>query len=135
MVRRLIKTIFGFFISAVVAPTAFATDSTAVSGCPASGSYEYGLLEGLPCNEPTDDLDLIVVVLQNISGTVLAILSTLFVIMIIIGGIQYITAAGNENRASSGKKTLTAAVIGLIIVILAYAIIKIFATLLGGGVG
>lgn len=134
MARRLIKAIFGFFASILAVPTAIAADSTAVSGCPASGHYENGILEGLPCNEPADDLDLIVVVLQNISGIVLAVLSTGFVIMIIIGGIQYITAAGNEDRAKGGKKTLTAAIIGLIIVILAYAIIKIFATLLGGGV-
>ncbi len=46
------------------------------------------------------------------------------VIMIIIGGYQVLTAAGNDTQAANGKKTLTNAIIGLIIIILAYVIVQ-----------
>lgn len=38
-------------------------------------------------------------------------------IMIIVSGIQYLTSAGNEERASKAKKTMLYAVIGLAIVL------------------
>ena len=40
-------------------------------------------------------------------------------IMIIIGGIQYMTAGGNEERANKAKKTLLYTVIGVAIVLAA----------------
>ncbi len=46
------------------------------------------------------------------------------VIMIIVGGYLYMTAAGNESQATSGRKTLIDAIIGLVIVLLAYVIVQ-----------
>jgi hypothetical protein len=54
--------------------------------------------------------------------------------MLLIGGILYITSAGNEQRAERGKKVLTAAIIGLLIVTLSYTLIAIFTNIIGGGV-
>ena len=50
------------------------------------------------------------------------------VIMIIIGGYYVMTAAGNETQAANGRKTLTNAIIGLVIVILAYVIVQAVVT-------
>jgi|GEM_PF-2123804 len=47
------------------------------------------------------------------------------VVALVIGGFWYITAAGNDEQAEKGQKALTNAIIGLIIVILAYAIVNI----------
>lgn len=52
----------------------------------------------------------------NISGLVA-------VIMIIIGGYTMITSGGNSEKVASGQKTLTAAIIGLVIVLLARVLI------------
>lgn len=46
------------------------------------------------------------------------------VIMIIIGGYLYMTARGNDAQATSGRKTLVNAIIGLAIVILSYIIVQ-----------
>lgn len=46
------------------------------------------------------------------------------VIMAIVGGYQIMTARGNETQATNGRKTLTNAIIGLIIVILSYVIVQ-----------
>jgi hypothetical protein len=47
------------------------------------------------------------------------------VIALIVGGFWYITAAGNEEQVEKGRKAIVNAIIGLIVVILAYAIVNI----------
>lgn len=47
------------------------------------------------------------------------------IIFIVIGGYYYITAAGNDARAASGRKTLTNALIGLVLVVLSYMIVQV----------
>ncbi|MBI4426135.1 MAG: hypothetical protein HY567_01015, partial [Candidatus Kerfeldbacteria bacterium] len=59
----------------------------------------------------------------NIISWVLGILALVAVVMIIIGGFQWLTAAGNEEKIEKAKKVISAAVIGLIIVLLAWAIV------------
>ena len=43
--------------------------------------------------------------------------------MIIYGGFVWLTAGGSEDRIATAKKVISAAVIGLIIVLLAWAIV------------
>ena len=45
------------------------------------------------------------------------------VLFLLVGGYQYITAAGNEERMEKGKKILWGSVIGLVIIIMAYAVV------------
>lgn len=52
----------------------------------------------------------------------LGLLGLAAVIMIIYGGYQWLTAGGNDSQVENAKKTLRAAVIGLAIVMLSYAI-------------
>lgn len=54
---------------------------------------------------------------------VLGLLGLIAVIMIIVGGFKWMTAGGDEEKIESAKKLLTAAVIGLVIVLLAWAIV------------
>ena len=46
------------------------------------------------------------------------------VIMIIIGGLKYITSSGDSNNVTSAKNTILYAVVGLVIVALAQFIVK-----------
>ena len=48
---------------------------------------------------------------------------------VIIGGYQYLTSAGNEESAEKGQKTITNAVIGLVVIILAWVIINVIVDL------
>lgn len=47
------------------------------------------------------------------------------VLFIIIGGYQYITSAGSEEKATKGRTTLVNAIIGLVIIILSYVIVSV----------
>lgn len=63
----------------------------------------------------------------NVASSVAGIVA---VLLIVIGGFQYMTAAGNEKQAESGKNTLIYSVIGLVIVIMAASIVNIVANFL-----
>jgi hypothetical protein len=46
------------------------------------------------------------------------------VIMIIVGGLKYITSGGDSNNVSSAKSTIIYAIIGLVVVALAQFIVQ-----------
>lgn len=54
----------------------------------------------------------------------LGFLGLVAVILILYGGFVWMTAAGNEDKVSQAKKIISAAVVGLIIVLLAWAIVS-----------
>lgn len=62
--------------------------------------------------------------IRIVTNLLLGIAGSIAVIFIIIGGIQYITSAGNDQNTKKAKDTITNAVIGLIIAVLAYAIVN-----------
>ncbi len=60
---------------------------------------------------------------MNILNLALGLLALVAVVMIIIGGFTWLTAGGNEEKVDQAKKIISAAVIGLIIVLLAWAVV------------
>lgn len=53
---------------------------------------------------------------------VLGILALIAVILVLLGGFKWMTAGGNEEKIEEAKKLLTAAVIGLVIILAAWGI-------------
>jgi len=53
-----------------------------------------------------------------------AIVGIVAVIMIIIGGVKYITSGGNSERTNEAKNTILYAIIGLVIVAIAQIIVR-----------
>ena len=66
--------------------------------------------------------------LNNIVHTVINLLSVVVgvvaVIMIIVGGLRYITSGGSDTSVTSAKNTILYAIIGLIIVALAQVLVR-----------
>jgi hypothetical protein len=60
----------------------------------------------------------------NIVGTLLLVAAAVAVLIIVFGGIGYITSIGDAARVKQAKDTILYAVIGLVVVILAYAIVN-----------
>jgi len=73
----------------------------------------------------------LVTIIGKIVRIVLYLLGILFVLLIIYGGIKWMTSAGNEEQIKKAKGLLVNAVIGLVIVVLAYAIASFVVTQLG----
>lgn len=63
-------------------------------------------------------------ILKNATNIVLFIAGALAVIMIIYGSIRFMTAHGNEKQVESARLIVTYSVIGLIIALLAYALVN-----------
>ena len=61
-------------------------------------------------------------IIQTIIQVALSFLGVIFLILMIYGGILWMTASGNEEQVEKAKKLLRSAIIGLIIVLAAYAI-------------
>jgi len=64
-------------------------------------------------------------VLPYITVFVVVIAGALALLFMIIGGIQILTAYGNEEKIGEAKKTITWALVGLVISILSYAIVQV----------
>lgn len=60
----------------------------------------------------------------TIVNTVLTFLGVVAVIMIIYGGMLYVTAAGAQEKIDKGKKILMYTVIGIVIIMLSFVIVN-----------
>ena len=73
---------------------------------------------GLPGDPQGDGLDIVL----NFINWALGLLGLVAVIYIIIGGYMYLTSGGNEERVDKAKMYIKNAVIGLVVVLLSWAI-------------
>ncbi len=61
-------------------------------------------------------------IVKNIITVILGFLGLVSVVIILIGGFMWMTAGGNEERVTKGRKWIINGVVGLIIILAAYAI-------------
>ncbi len=79
---------------------------------------------------------------RTLTGTLTAAINTINAVSVIIailflavGGIKYITASGNKEKATEAKTLLTQVLIGLAIILGINIIISVFTNLIGSGAG
>lgn len=65
---------------------------------------------------------------KKITDVMLFIIGAVSVIMLIIGGLRYVVSGGDQNAVSGAKNTILYAVIGIIVALLAYAVINFVTT-------
>lgn len=70
-------------------------------------------------------------IVRGIIQFILVVAFVLAFIMLLIGGIRWITAGGDEKAVGSARNMITAALIGLVIVLVAFALIKLVETFFG----
>lgn len=61
-------------------------------------------------------------VIAAIIRAVLGLLAAIFMVLMILSGFKWMTAAGNESQVEKAQETIKAALIGLVVVLAAYAI-------------
>ncbi|MCL2037520.1 pilin [Candidatus Saccharibacteria bacterium] len=69
--------------------------------------------------------------IQQVINIMLFIIGILSVIMIIWGGISYVLSRGDPEKVKNAKNTIIYAIVGLIVAILAFAIVQWVFSLLG----
>ncbi len=62
--------------------------------------------------------------IQKVVTIMLALVAVISIIMIIIGGLKYITSGGDSGKVSSAKDTILYSVIGLVVALLAQVIVS-----------
>lgn len=66
----------------------------------------------------------LVVVISNILSAIIGVLGIVCVAFVILGGITYMTSSGDAGKVKKGRDTILYGVIGLIICVLAFAIVN-----------
>lgn len=116
-------SVFLSFMSSVQALAATGTPPTA-SGTPPGGGGQDKLINPLPIDNLTG------MFLFIVKGF-LAIIGVWGVLFVIVGGFRMIMAAGNEEQYLAAKKTITWAILGVVIAVMSFSIIAIVQNLIG----
>lgn len=123
IIKRFGSTLAIVASMAVIALGSIGTPVLAADECDTSS----GLSGGMDCaknddmpEELTGDNGIVTTVIN----TMLFIVGILSVVMIIFAGIRYVTAHGDKGQVESAKNTLIYAIVGLIVSIVAYALVN-----------
>ena len=81
--------------------------------------------------ETLGQVDDIIPVIRAIIRFILIVAFVLAFIFLIIGGIRWITAGGDEKGVAGARGMITGALIGLVIVLVAFALIRLVETFFG----
>ena len=79
---------------------------------------------GVKCAKSADQKGSLSGVIQDVTNVLLFVIGAVAVIMIIIGGIRYTTSNGDSNQVTAAKNTILYGVIGVIVALLAFAIVS-----------
>lgn len=104
---------YGLVLSALVPSKAFGQVN--IDGGAQSGAGES---QG---NTQPDDLFADGGIFQTVTNVLLFLIGAVAVIMLIIGGFQYVISGGDSSKVESAKNTILYAIIGLVVAILAFA--------------
>ncbi|MFH0942696.1 MAG: hypothetical protein V1810_00835 [Candidatus Beckwithbacteria bacterium] len=95
---------------------AFAQTKSWTSDCQ---SGDVALLQGFEC------------IFKNILLIIVPLAGLAAFVVIIVAGFQYLTSAGDPKKLQQASGTLTAAIIGIVVVILIYFIFKLIEAVTG----
>ena len=105
--------VLGFGAIALPAGSASAIDVLS-NGCKGNGGSGV-------CQSKGDQAEPLI---KKVVNTLLYVLGAIAVIMIVVGGIRYTTSGGDASAIKGAKDTILYSVVGLIVAIMAYAIVN-----------
>lgn len=97
-----------------LSPGAFATTKTEVQG----GVQDVG---GTGAGNTSGD---VTTVIKNVINILLFLIGMVAVIFIVIAGFRFVTSNGDTNTVSQAKNTIIYAVLGIVVAVMAYAIVN-----------
>lgn len=118
--NRVLKTSIQVLTGIATAATLAAGKAMQVMATsPAQAGAEVARADGMPA-----ELIGKTGVFTQITNTVLFAVGIISVVMLIYGGLRYVLSGGDSKKVTDAKNTILYAIIGLIISILAYAIVN-----------
>ena len=140
-IRAIIATFMLVFATAFVAvPSVSADTTTPAKTCSSHfltfpAWYDHLTNSDCTVKSPTDVGGLsnfIWTIAFNVIEIILQLIAYIATIMIIVGGFRFLTSAGNPSGVEQGKRTLTNAIIGLVISIASIAITNLIFGIITG---
>lgn len=119
MRRVIVLAVIVGFVSMLIAP--MVVQAAQLHGACDSGAYGKEDCDLIKHNE----IDNTHTTVSTPIGWAFWLLAAISVIMIVVGGIRYITSQGNQQQLQSAKNTILYAVIGLVVAIAARAIVQL----------
>ena len=117
----MLLTAFTLVFVPLAAPAAVFADSADISSNLCGGANLSLSTGNCAATDRTTQLNSLIHTIVNVFSLIIGVVA---VIMIIIGGFQYISSGGDSNKISTAKNTIMYAIIGLIIVALAQFIVQ-----------
>ena len=103
----------------------FGAQTVSAVTCPAgTPGASRGEVSNLAECSLSDTNDTFMTTLAKIINVILAVLGIVAVIMIIMGGVTYVTSNGDAAKLTKAKNTIIYSVIGLVVALLAFAIVN-----------
>ena len=84
----------------------------------------YTILGGNPSSVPAPEGQRLSTIVLNVLNFLLSVVGTLALITLVVGGIMYIMASGNEDTADKAKNTIKYAIIGIAVALAALVIVR-----------
>ena len=79
---------------------------------------------GLPGSGVEGNGDSLMDIVKNIINVVIGVVGVIAVLMMIIGGISFITSQGDASKVTKARNTILYGVVGLVVALLAFAIVN-----------
>ncbi|MEA1936617.1 MAG: hypothetical protein U9N04_00715 [Patescibacteria group bacterium] len=64
-------------------------------------------------------------IVENVLLWLLSVAGVITIFMLVVGGIMYMTAGGNEQKVATAKKVITWTIIGLGLILVSYSIMAV----------
>ena len=130
--KVLFALLFGSALLAIPLPAGAAN---AICGTSSSSGVSGGLSELCQNSSGITDAGINISNKQDVTAVIARVIDwalylsgAIAVIFVIVGGYRYLTAGGSEETATKARQTVINALIGLVIIILAYVIVNAVAS-------
>lgn len=123
--------------AAILLPAMVLTVGLAVQPTPAHAAFDKGLSDGAQSAQGKDQQgDAASLfgeggqggIFRTITNVLLFLIGAISVIMLIIGGIRYVVSGGDSTAVQNAKNTILYAIVGVVVAILAYAVVNFVIT-------
>ncbi|PIP29528.1 hypothetical protein COX27_00905 [Candidatus Kuenenbacteria bacterium CG23_combo_of_CG06-09_8_20_14_all_36_9] len=96
--------------------------AVAADDTPADPNYGVDQLDNLDLPQPTEENALPTIVI-NLINLVLGFLALIAIVIVLIGGFEWMTAGGNDDKVKTAQNRLKYGLIGLVIIFVAYGLV------------
>lgn len=107
---------------------------TPALAAPGAGAVDYGIKAGTAASK-TEEMpeslfgeDGSEGIFKKVVNIMLFVIGAVAVIMLIYGGVKYVTSGGAQDKVAEAKNTILYAIVGIVVALLAFAVVNFVVT-------